>query len=113
MKNDQKPNPYGKSDVAIQPPSWKLINVIEFSDRLINNQTFTYERMMEFLNSVNQYEDFPEDLSYSYLKRLSIILQDVILDRLYVVKDQSLIFRLHKSVCFCLVIINKKRLSWD
>ena len=109
MRNDQDPNPMAKSDGNHQPPVWKLINVIEFGDRLVLNNTFTYEKILDFLGSLSQYEDWPENLSYSYFKKLSSIIQDVILERLEEIEDLDLSFRIHKNLCYIIKIIFAKR----
>lgn len=113
LRNDQGAQPYGKTDVQVQPPVWKLINLIEFADRLVQNDTFAYDKMLDFLSSLSRFEDFPDNLSYNYFKKLSTIIQDVVLDRLESIEDRELRFRLHKNLCLCLAVMFKKRLAWD
>ena len=68
--------------------------------------------MLDFLGSLSQYEDFPENLSYSYFKKLSTIIQDVILEKLEEIEDLDLQFRIHKNLCYIIKNMFAKRQAW-
>ena len=55
----------------MQPPVWKLVALIEMGDRLAATDTFTDEKMLDFLTSLSRFEDFPENVSYTHIKKLS------------------------------------------
>ena len=97
----------------MQPPVWKLVALIEMGDRLAATDTFTDEKMLDFLTSLSRFEDFPENVSYNHIKKLSGVIQDSVLNRLETVEDQKLLFQLHKFLCLSLIVIFKKRQAWN
>ena len=48
--------------------------MIEMGDRLAATDTFTDEKMLDFLTSLSRFEDFPENVSYNHVKKLSGII---------------------------------------
>ena len=43
--------------------------------------------MLDFVMSVAQYDEFPENVGYSHVRKLSTIIQDAVLDRLETLED--------------------------
>ena len=78
-------------------------------DRLYNSNSLDVQKMFDLLGGFAQFEEFPTNLSYSYAKRLSTLLQDIMIDEIEDVDDEDTQLRFHKLLCFVIKSIFKKR----
>ena len=56
--------------------------------------------MFDLLGGMAQFEDFPSNLSYNYAKRLSFLLQDIMVEEIEDFMDEDTQIRFHKLICF-------------
>ena len=72
---------------------------IEESERAFTNQGQSAGGIMDFLASLYRYPEIPVDSTDEDIARLSFILQECIIQRLAMIKNEQMRLQLHHLVC--------------